>query len=329
MQSRDTLSELVAKDQATTGGSGELSTILNRFSLAGRMVQAEIMRAGFVGKLGYTGSTNVQGEEVRALDEIANDIFISVFEPIDTVSCLASEENEDIYYYPGDRTGKYLLLFDPLDGSSNVDVDGPMGSIFSVHRRRGDGAPNIDDFLQKGTEQVAAGYVLYGPSTMFVYTTGGPVRGFTLDRTIGTFFLTHPDMQIPNGRGTYSVNESNEDKWDDNTKEMVRRFRAGETKCGKRTARYIGALVADFHRTLIKGGLFLYPGLTNKPEGKLRLLYECSPLAMVIKQAGGYASTGTEDVLEFQPTELHQRVPFYCGSQADVEEAIRLLHGEG
>ncbi|MEM7201423.1 MAG: class 1 fructose-bisphosphatase [Planctomycetota bacterium] len=326
--SRLTLVEQFLRDQARTpGATGELSTILSRLTLAGRMIASEIMRAGFVGKLGFTGERNVQDEEVRALDVIANDIFIQVFENIDSVSCMASEEMEDIYRYEGQKPGKYLLLHDPLDGSSNVDVDGGMGTIFSIHRRRESGdIVAQEEFLQKGVDQVAAGYILYGPSTMFVYAMAdGAVNGFTLDRSIGAFFLTHPEMKIPEGKGTYAVNESNESKWDEKTAAMVRRFRLGQAEVGKRSARYVGALVSDFHRTMIKGGIYMYPGEAKKPEGKLRLLYECSPLSLIARQAGGHATDGQRPILDLEPTELHTRCPLFIGSQGDVEEATRLL----
>lgn len=328
---RITLLDQIVRDQARhPGATGELSTILNRISLAGRMIASEIMRAGFVGKLGYTGEKNVQNEDVRALDVIANEIFSQVFESMDLVSGLASEEMEDIRHFPDARGGKYVLLHDPLDGSSNVDVNGAMGSIFSVHRRKtGDGEVRLEDFLRKGSEQVAAGYVFYGPATMLVYTVGGPVNGFTLDRSIGTFFLTHPNMRIPEGKGSYAVNEANETKWDENTREMVRRFRTGQAACGKRSARYVGALVADFHRTLVQGGIYMYPGEVKKPQGKLRLLYEAAPLAFVARQAGGWATDGRRDILDIEATELHQRTPLFIGSRGDVEEATRALSGEG
>jgi fructose-1,6-bisphosphatase I len=322
---RYTLVEQFVRDQAKSpNATGELSRLLTRLSLAGRMIALEIMRAGFVGKLGLTGEKNVQDEEVRALDEIANATFVRVFETMDLVTSIASEEMSDALYYSGQRQGKYVVLFDPLDGSSNVDVDGSMGSIFSIHRRRDpQSAPSVADFLQKGSEQVAAGYILYGPATMFVYTCGGgPVNGFTLDRAIGEFFLTHPEIRIPQGKGTYAVNEANEPKWDDATRAMVASFRTGKSKCGKRSARYVGALVADFHRTLIQGGIYMYPGEVAKKGGKLRLLYEAAPLGMVARQAGGFASDGKRDILSIEPTELHQRTPLYIGGKADVDEAI-------
>jgi len=326
MTNRLTLSEQFFRDQASHSASGGLSTVLNRFSLAARMLASEIMRAGFVGKLGYTGTTNVQDENVRALDVISNDIITQVFESVPMVCGIASEEMEDFHLLPGGETGKYIISVDPLDGSGNVDVAGQMGTIFGIYRRRStDGKPQLSDFLQPGRDLVAAGYVLYGPCTMLVYTAGGPVNGFTLDRSIGTFFLTHPDVRIPEGAGSYSINEANEKKWDEKTQAMVRAFRRQESQCGPRAARYAGALVGDFHRTLLKGGVYMYPGEVKKPEGKLRLLYENAPLAFVCEKAGGAASDGRQRILDITPTKLHERTPLFLGSKGDVEEAVRRL----
>jgi fructose-1,6-bisphosphatase I len=323
---RLTLSEQFFRDQASANASGGLSTVLNRFSLAARMLASEIMRAGFVGKLGYTGTTNVQDENVRALDVISNDTVIQVFENIPMVCGIASEEMEDVHLLPGCEGGKYVISCDPLDGSGNVDVAGQMGTIFGIYRRRSaEGKPVLSDFLQPGRDLVAAGYVLYGPCTMLVYSAGGPVNGFTLDRSIGTFFLTHPDLRIPEGEGSYSVNEANENKWDARTQAMVRTFRMQEADCGKRAARYAGALVGDFHRTLLKGGIYMYPGEVKKPEGKLRLLYENAPLAFLCERAGGAASDGKQRILDITPQKLHERTPLYIGSKGDVEEAVRRL----
>ncbi len=327
MTSRITLSEQFYRDQSKhPGASGGLSTILNRFSLAGRMIASEIMRAGFVGKLGYTGTTNVQDENVRALDVIANDIVNQVFENVPMVAAMASEEMEDILPM-NSREGTYVITHDPLDGSSNVDVDGQMGTIFGIYRRKTPiGEPvTLADFQQPGRDLVAAGYVLYGPSTMYVYTAGGAVNGFTLDRSIGTFFLTHPEIRIREGEGTYSVNESNEGKWDDKTRALVQAYRAGKNACGKRSARYSGAMVGDFHRTLIKGGIFMYPGEVKKPDGKLRLLYENAPLSMVCEKTGGMATDGRTRILDLVPQKLHQRTPLFLGSKGDVEEAMKVL----
>lgn len=326
-----TLGEQFFLDQSKVpGATGALSTVLNRLSLAGRMIALEIMRAGFVGRLGLTGDTNVQDEEVRALDVISNDIFQRAFQNMHSVHAMASEEMEDIAFIEGGADGKYLLLYDPLDGSGNVEVDGPMGSIFSVLRRSRDDRPATpEDFLRKGAEQVAAGYILYGPATMFVYTVGERVHGFTLDRGIGTFFLTHPDIRFPTDgkKASYAVNEANTGKWAPSTRKMVEAFRSGTTACGKRASRYSGALVFDFHRTLVQGGIYMYPGEERKPDGKLRLLYEGNPLAMVAKAAGGHATNGEIDILDVQPTALHQRCPLFIGNRPDVDEAMRIMRG--
>ncbi|MCA8965946.1 MAG: fructose-1,6-bisphosphatase, partial [Planctomycetes bacterium] len=257
---------------------------------------------------------------------ISNDTVNQVFENVPMVSGIASEEMEDVHLLHGTGDGKYVISVDPLDGSGNVDVAGQMGTIFGIYRRIStSGPPTLADFLQPGKNLVAAGYILYGPCTMMVYSSGGPVNGFTLDRSIGTFFCTHPDLKIPEGSGAYSVNEANEAKWDDKTQAMVRAFRMQQTDCGKRSARYAGALVGDFHRTLLKGGIYMYPGEMKKPEGKLRLLYENAPLAFLCENAGGAASDGKQRILDIQPEKLHQRTPLYLGSKGDVEEAVRRL----
>ncbi|MCR9245469.1 MAG: class 1 fructose-bisphosphatase [bacterium] len=323
--SRLTLSEQFFRDQADAQATGGLSTVLNRFSLVGRMLASEIMRAGFVGKLGYTGTTNVQDEDVRALDIISNDAVLEAFESIPMVAGIASEEMEDVWISKDGEQGKYVIATDPLDGSGNVDVAGQMGTIFGIYRRSTTGKPTLDDFLQPGRNLVAAGYVLYGPCTMLVYSAGGPVNGFTLDRSIGTFFLTHPDIRIPEQSGAYAINEANEGKWDDKTRAMVAAFRRQETAVGKRAARYSGALVGDFHRTLLKGGIYMYPGEAKKPQGKLRLLYENAPLTFLCEKAGGLGSDGKQPILDIVPTELHQRTPLFLGSKGDVEEAVGRL----
>ncbi len=323
-----TLSEQFFRDQARSGATGDLSTVLNRLSLAARMLAAEIMRAGFVGKLGLTGETNVQDEQVRELDVISNNIIRQVLDRAPMVAGFASEEMEDVCPLKGSEDGRYVVTVDPLDGSGNVDVDGAMGTIFGVYRRAETrvGRPAaVEDFLWPGHELVASGYVLYGPSTMFVYSVGGIVHGFTLDRSIGTFFLTHPDMRVPEGVGTYAVNEANETQWDNQTRAMVAAFRSQATRCGPRQARYSGALVADVHRTLVRGGVYMYPATHTKPDGKLRLLFENAPLAFVVEHAGGAATTGLERVLNVAPTSLHQRTPLFIGSSGDVAEVMRLV----
>ena len=328
MESGLTLSEQFFLDQARSGATGDLSTVLNRLSLAARMLAAEIMRAGFVGKLGLTGETNVQDEEVRELDVISNDIVRQVLDRAPMVAGFASEEMEAVCALAGSERGRYVVTVDPLDGSSNVDVDGTMGTIFGVYRRVDEriGEPADDqDFLRPGRDLVAAGYILYGPSTMFVYSVGDVVNGFTLDRSIGTFFLTHPNIRVPEGVGTYAVNEANEAQWDLRTRAMVSAFRSQATQCGPRQARYSGALVADVHRTLVRGGVYMYPATTSKPDGKLRLLYENAPLAFVVEHAGGAATTGVTPVLDVCPVALHQRTPLFIGSSGDVAEVERLL----
>lgn len=322
-----TLADLNFRDQGSRGASGELSTILNRVTLAGRLIANNVLRAGLEGRLGKTGDVNVQGEEVKKLDEVSNEIFREVFERVGVVAGLASEELEEPHLFDH-KDAKYVLLHDPLDGSGNVDVDGSMGTIFSVHRRRdAHKAVGLEDFLRRGSDQVAAGYLLYGPATMFVYTVGGPVNGFTLDRAVGSFFLTHQNLRFPQSGGSYSVNEANQRKWTEDTQRMVRNFREGHTACGVRSARYVGALVADFHRTLIQGGVYMYPGEAKKPEGKLRLLFEAAPLAFVARQAGGRATNGEVDILDIEATKLHQRVPLFIGTAGDVDEVMRQLRG--
>ena len=318
-----TLIEHIQGNQATVpGATGELSRILARLSLAGRMIAQRILNAGFLGEHGETGSVNVQGEEVQKLDELADEIFLRVFETLGSVAGLASEEVEDITVFarePGE--GKYIVMFDPLDGSGNIPINGSLGSIFSVHAVD-EGVTSVDlaQFLKPGRQQVAAGYILYGPATVFVYAAGeSPVSAFTLDRSIGEFFLTHADLMIPSEGGSYSCNESNEPKWDARVKELIRSYRVGEAKVGSRSARYTGALVADFHRTLLKGGVFLYPGQISRPRGKLRYLYEAAPLAMIAERAGGAASDGQVPILDLEPKALHERCPLYIGTKADVE----------
>lgn len=319
--SRPTLTEHILLSQAAAPhATGELSRILARLSLAGRMVSNRILNAGFLGEHGDTGEVNVQGEDVQHLDILSNEIFIRVFDTLSSVAGIASEEMEDIYLYDDSELGKYFVLFDPLDGSGNIDIDGSLGSIFAVlERPEEDGPITEKDFLQPGNRQVAAGYILYGPATVFVYTAGqGGVSGFTLDRSVGEFFLTHPNMKIPDGGGHYSVNESNQAKWAPPVVDLVESYRLGRTGLGKRGARYTGAFVADFHRTLLKGGIFMYPGLLDRPRGKLRYLYEASPLSMIAVRAGGAATDGETDILDLEPGKLHERCPLYIGSPSDV-----------
>ena len=311
---------------------GVFTTLMSQISLAAKIINAEVNKAGLVDILGLTGQTNIQGEEVQKLDEYANVVLRRALDHNGSVSALASEEMDDPYIIPPEflDDGEYVVVYDPLDGSSNIDVNVSIGSIFSILKRKTtiDGA-QLDDFLQPGTEQVCAGYVIYGSSTMLVYTTGNGVNGFTLEPSIGEFFLSHPDIQIPARGRIYSINEGNSCKWEEPVTNYINYLKQ-EDKASNRpySGRYIGSLVADFHRNLLKGGIFLYPGDKTSPNGKLRLLYECNPMAFIIEQAGGAASNGTHRILELQPEKLHQRVPLIIGSKDDVAEAERFLSGE-
>lgn len=309
--------------------TGELSRLLSAIRLAAKVVNREVNKAGIADITGAHGNTNVQGEEQQKLDVIANDIFITALSQREVVCGIASEENDDIIEIKCSTNGhlsKYVVLIDPLDGSSNIDVNVSVGTIFSIYRRVTEpGTPmKIEDFLQKGTEQVAAGYVIYGSSTMIVYTTGNGVNGFTLDPSLGIFYLSHPNMKYSENGKIYSVNEGNYIKFPQGVKNYIKYCQAQE---GDRpyTSRYIGSLVADFHRNMIKGGIYMYPSYANAPNGKLRLLYECNPMAFLAEQAGGKASNGYKRILELQPTELHQRVPFFCGSKNMVEKAEEFM----
>lgn len=308
--------------------TGELTRLFQQIALAGKIIGSRVNQAGLAGVLGVTGETNVQGETVQKLDVFANRTLIHCLEAGGQVCLMASEEVDDPIPIPTQYPrGKYILMFDPLDGSSNIDVNISIGTIFSVHKRISEGEkPGVADCLQPGYKQVAAGYVIYGSSTMFVYTTGRRVHGFTLDPSVGEFFLSHPDLRIPERGAIYSVNEGNEAKWDEKVRSWVKHLKTTDKASGRPySARYVGTLVGDFHRTLLKGGIFAYPADNKNPHGKLRLLYEASPLAFVAAAAGGDASTGKERILDVQPTELHQRVPLYIGSKADVADAVKMI----
>lgn len=328
-----TLHEFIMDRQADFPfASGELSRLLNDIAVASKIVSKDVRRAGLLENfLGSEGSTNIQGEEQQKLDVIADRQFINMFQSGGEVCGIASEENDDYMAFESEfsRKGKYVVLFDPLDGSSNIDVNVSIGTIFSIYRRKsavGELA-NLDDMLQVGREQVAAGYVLYGSSTMLVYSTGKGVNGFTLDPSIGEFCLSHPDMKIPETGRIYAMNEGNINICESGIKSYIETYCQQTLEGAKRpySGRYIGSLVADFHRNLIKGGIYIYPDTTVDPEGKLRLLYECNPLAFIAEQAGGLATTGRKHILDIQPTRLHQRVPFFVGSKKMVEQAMSLL----
>ena len=296
----------------------DISAIMNRIALAAKLISRRLSRAGLMaGALGFTGETNVQGESVKKMDIYANDVFISVFKQSGLVCRLASEEMEKPYYIPENcPIGRYTLLYDPIDGSSNVDINLNVGSIFSLRQQEGEDLNGeAQDLLQNGEKQIAAGYVLYGPSTVLVYSIGKGVHSFILDPSLGEFILAEENITIPSHGPVYSVNEGNYWQWEESIREYIRYVHRHDGY----TSRYSGALVGDFHRILLQGGVFLYPGTVKQPEGKLRLLYESAPLAMLAEQAGGKASTGCERLLSVIPDKLHQRTPLFIGSQEDVE----------
>ena len=308
--------------------TGELSNLLYDFALGAKIIAASIRRAGLVNILGSAGSTNVQGEEQKKLDVMANETLTSVMGHTGRVCVMASEEEEGLIPVPpGWPAGKYAVLFDPLDGSSNIDVNASVGTIFSIYQRQSmTGQGTLADVLQRGTKQVAAGYVMYGSSVMLVYTTGHGVHGFTLDPTIGEFLLSHETLRLPEVGVYYSVNESNFARWNKGIQRAVRGLH-GDTpdRIKGKNSRYIGSLVADFHRNLIAGGIFLYPADTKNVNGKLRLTYEANPMAMIAEQAGGAATDGRRRILDLQPEALHQRVPLVIGSKRDVEFVAAVL----
>lgn len=308
---------------------GELSRLLSAISLAARIINREVKRAGLNNILGDYGSTNVQGEEVKKLDVFANEQFIHALKERGEVCGIASEEDEGVIEFNGEfsKTGKYVVAFDPLDGSSNIDVNVSVGSIFSIYRKKTEkDCATLEDFLQAGVEQVAAGYVIYGSSTMLVYSTGNGVNGFTLDPSIGAFFLSHPNMQIPKIGKIYSINEGNYVHFPQGVKDYIK-YCQMEDKATNRpySSRYIGSAVADFHRNMLKGGIFIYPATATSPKGKLRLLYECNPLAFLVEQAGGKATDGFNRILDIKPTSLHQRTPLFIGSSEMVEKAEEFM----
>jgi fructose-1,6-bisphosphatase I len=319
---------LFRRQAAHPGVSGHFSSLIAQIDLAARVIAREINRAGLeAGVLGSTGRTNVQGEDVKPLDEIGNQTFIEAFRNSGLVCTLASEEMEEPFQLRENcPRGKYVLLYDPVDGSSNIDVNVTIGTIFSIRLSSDQHAHTGErELLRAGSEQVAAGYVVYGPSTMLVYADDTSVDGFTLDRSVGEFFLTHPAIAIPEGGKSYSVNEANSDRWTKPQQELVESLRSGQAPGERQTARYVGSLVADFHRTLLTGGIYMYPGEVDRPEGKLRLLYEADPLAFVVERAGGRASDGSVRILDKVPLSLHERTPLFIGSADRVAFAESVL----
>jgi fructose-1,6-bisphosphatase I len=321
---------IIQKQTAYPGDAGEISGLLSQIGLVGKLIAQDLRRAGLIDILGTTGGMNVQGETVKKLDEIANETFLKAFHHSELVCALASEEMEKPVLLPENwPQAKYMLLFDPLDGSSNTDCNMPLGAIFSVLKsKRKDRMPTEDELVRKGTEQVAAGYLLYGSSTMLVYTVGQGVHGFTLEPGIGEYLLSHERIRMPARGKVYGANEGNSHKWTTGMKKYMDYLKIPDTATGRPySGRYSACLVADVHRILLGGGIYLYPSELDKPEGKLRLLYEANPLAWVVEQAGGRASTGTMRILDVEAKQLHQRVPLIIGSADDVLEADAFIQG--
>jgi len=328
---------ILRQERQNPRATGAFTTLINELIVAAKVISREVNKAGLVDILGATGRINVQGERVQKLDIFANQIIIQRMQHVGQLCCMGSEEDPDLIEIPPEYPkGDYIIVFDPLDGSSNIDVNVSIGTIFGIYKRER-GSPTSDillsEVLQPGIKQVAAGYFIYGSSTMMVYTTGKGtgVHGFTLFPSVGEFLLSHENIRIPEKGKIYSVNESNYEYWDNRTRALVDYFKTPDRKTGRPyTSRYVGSLVADFHRNLLKGGIFMYPADKKdprKPSGKLRLMVEANPLAMVVKEAGGYASDGHGPILEIDPGELHQRVPLYIGSKKDVELAESFISG--
>lgn len=329
-----TLSEFIMERQADFPyASGDLSRLLADIGIASKIINHKVNKAGLQDILGAVGTTNIQGETQMKLDVFADNALINAIKWGGQVCGIGSEENDRYFAFDSEvhRKSKYVILFDPLDGSSNIDVNVSIGTIFSIFRRKssiGDLA-NVNDFLQSGAEQVAAGYVIYGSSTMLVYTTGHGVNGFTLEPSIGEFCLSHENMRIPDDGKIYSINEGNLYSCSPGVIEYVDWCKQNDKKSGRPySGRYIGSLVADFHRNLIKGGIYMYPGTTSSPNGKLRLMYEANPLAFIVEQAGGLASDGTQRIMDVKPKDLHQRIPLFIGSKNMVEKVLKLISSE-
>jgi fructose-1,6-bisphosphatase I len=318
------LQEMRNHPQAT----GEFSGLFEQLALAAKIIQSRVSRAGLANLLGLTGDMNIQGEMVAKLDDFAHNTIVRSIERGGQVCLMGSEEEEGLIHVPeSSQHGKYVLVFDPLDGSGNIDINASIGTIFGIYRRKStEGPGTLEDALQPGRDLVAAGYVIYGSSTMLVYSAGKGVHGFTFDPGVGEFFLSHENVRIPQRGHIYSVNEGNYAKWTEEVRAWVDWIKTPESGTGRPYAhRYIGAVVADFHRTLLRGGIFAYPGDQRKPQGKLRLLYEAAPLGFVAEAAGGAASDGTRRILDIEPEQLHQRTPLFIGSVDDVREVQRFL----
>lgn len=323
-----TLEQFIVDQQSLYKESrGSLSRIFRSLELAAKVVNRDVRKAGLVDILGNHGATNTHGEEQKKLDVIANDVFIAALAKSGEVAVIISEENDEPVFIEGCENEKYIIAIDPLDGSSNIDVNASIGTIFSIYRRsNASNPPTAEDCMQKGKHQVAAGYIIYGSSTMLVYTTGLGVNGFTLDDSIQEFCLSHPNIQIPQNGKIFSVNEGNYHDFPVGIKRYIDYCKEKDKATNRPYgARYIGSLIADFHRNLLKGGIFMYPATEKTPNGKLRLMYECNPMAFIVEQAGGQASTGQGRILDLLPTDLHQRAPIYIGSSNMVEQCVQML----
>lgn len=314
---------VILKQKEFPTASGDLSKLLRDIALACKVINREVNKAGLVDILGMTGVRNVQGEEVQKLDEFANEQMIKYLRAGGQCCAMGSEEEEDFIIVNEEhaQNAHYVVLFDPLDGSSNIDVNASIGTIFSIYKRVSSGKPTIEDILQAGNQLVAAGYVIYGSSTMMVYSTGHGVNGFTLDPSIGEFCLSHPNIKTPAKGKIYSINEGESNNWPSYVRSYVEHCKENVKEENRPySLRYIGSMVADLHRNLIKGGIFIYPPTTKAPNGKLRLLYECNPMSFLVEQAGGKSTNGSQRILDIQPTELHQRVPIFIGSANMVDK---------
>ncbi len=319
------------QEEMHPAATGEFSGLLHDLSLAAKLVWREVSKAGLVNILGTTDRMNVSGDVVKKLDEFADETIYRAMDHGGHVCVMASEENEDILHIPDQYVaGKYVLLYDPLDGSSNIDANITIGSIFSVFKRVTTGGKGtLEDCLQPGMNQVAAGYIIYGSSTIFVYSTGHGVHGFTLDPSVGEFLLSHENIRIPPKGKIYSLNEGNSSNWDPGMQNYIRYLKEADPSTGRPySLRYIGTMVGDAHRTLLYGGMFAYPGDRKNPQGKLRLCYECNPMAYIIEQAGGRSSDGTQSILKVKPHALHQHTPVFLGSEEDIKICEEFLQGK-
>ncbi|PLX31620.1 MAG: class 1 fructose-bisphosphatase [Ignavibacteria bacterium] len=327
-----TIQRYIAQEERMhPGATGEFSTLLRNLALAVKVVSREVRRAGLVDILGKASTSNVSGDEVKKLDVFANDMIINALESGGQLCVMASEENETVIPIPEEfPCGGYAMLFDPLDGSSNIDANVTIGTVFSIFKRVSKGVRGtVEDVVQPGYRQVAAGYIMYGSSTIMVFTTGKGVQGFTLDPTIGAFLLSHPDLTIPKRGNIYSVNEGNRQMWDEGFRRYIDYVQSDDPATGRPyKGRYVGSMIADVHRTILYGGVFAYPGDTKNPEGKLRLLYEANPVAFLVEQAGGRATDGHRRILDIEPTDVHQRTPLLLGSTDDVLIAEEFINGK-